>query len=105
MIKKSKKFRRALELEWMFGNSAMVHGLKYNPMTNKCQAQLVYSVESGSGTLEEKEEIITVLEDWIKDVNYGEGVVQHVINLGLHSKFVDVPPGRRSSNTRRRYTV
>ena len=35
--------------------------------------------------MEEKEEIITVLQDWIKDANYGEGVVQHV----------EIPPGRR----------
>ena len=41
-----------------------------------------------------KEEIMTVSEDWNKDANYGEGVVQHVINLGLHNKFVAVPPGR-----------
>ena len=95
MKKERKKFRRALELEWMFGNSAMVHGLKYNPMTNTFQARLVYSVENGAGNMEEKEEIITVSEDWINDANYGEGVVQHVINLGLHSKFVEVPPGRR----------
>jgi hypothetical protein len=38
---------------------------------------------------------ITVSEDWIKDANYGAGVVQHVINLGLHNKFVAVPPERR----------
>jgi hypothetical protein len=97
MKKERKKLRRALELEWMFGNSAMVHGLKYNPMTNTFQARLVYSVENenGAGNMEEKEEIITVSEDWIKYANYGEGVVQHAINLGLHSKFVEVPPGRR----------
>ncbi len=43
---------------------------------------------------EEKEEIITVLENWIKNANYGEGVVQHVINLGLHNKFFKNSPGR-----------
>ncbi len=65
-------------------------------MTNTFQARLVCGVKNGAGTLEEKEEIITVfLEDWIKDANFGEGVVQHVINLGLHNKFVEVPPGRR----------
>jgi hypothetical protein len=63
MKNKRKKFRRALELEWMVGNSAMVHGLKYNPMTNTFQARLVYSVENGAGNMEEEEEIITVLED------------------------------------------
>ncbi len=79
----------------MFGNSAMVHGLIYNPMTKTFQAQLVSCVENGAGNMEVKEEIITVSEYWIKDANYGEGVVQHVINLGLHSKFLEVPPGRR----------
>jgi len=34
-----------------------------------------------------------VLEVWIKDSYYGEGVVQHVINLGLDRNFVEVPPG------------
>ncbi len=95
MKKERKKFRRALEFKWMFGDSAMVNGLKCNPMTNTFQARLVYSVKSGAGNTEEKEEIKTVLEDWIKDANYGEGVVQHLINLGLHSKFVEVPFGRR----------
>jgi hypothetical protein len=66
MKKEGKKLRKAIELEWMFGNSAMVHGLKYNPMTNTFQAQLIYSVKNGAWTLEEKKEIITVSEDWIR---------------------------------------
>jgi hypothetical protein len=94
---KRKKLTRALDMEWMFGNSALVHGLKYNPMINTFQAQLVFSVENGAGTLEEKEEIISVSDDWIKDTNYVGGVVKHVINLGLHSKFVEVPPGPMQS--------
>jgi hypothetical protein len=32
--------------------------------------------------LEQKEEIFTVLKDWIKDADYAGGVIQHVINLG-----------------------
>jgi hypothetical protein len=47
------------------------------------------------------EEIITVLENWIKDAKYGEGEVQHVINLGLHNKFVEVPLGDTFSFTLR----
>ena len=62
-----KKFRRALEFEWMFGHSAMVHSLKCHPMTSTFQARLLYnSVENDAGTLEEKEEIITVSEDWLR---------------------------------------
>ena len=91
MKKEGKKFRRASELKWIVGNSAMVHGLKYNPMTNTFQAQLVYDVQNGAGTLEEKEEMNAVSEDWIKDANEGEGM-----DLGLQNKFVEVPPGRRS---------
>jgi hypothetical protein len=55
MKKERKKSRRALELEWMFGNSAMVHVLKHNPMTNTFHAQLVYSVKNCAGTLGEKQ--------------------------------------------------
>ncbi len=45
MKKERWKFRRAFELKWMFGNSAMVQSLKYHAMTNTFQAQLVYSVK------------------------------------------------------------
>ena len=31
MKKERKKYKRAFELEWTFGEAAMVHGLKYNP--------------------------------------------------------------------------
>jgi hypothetical protein len=34
-------------------------------MTKIFQARLVYSLENGAGALEDKEEVITVLEDWI----------------------------------------
>jgi hypothetical protein len=94
MKKERKKFRRALELKWIFGNSAMVHGLKYNPMTNTFQLQLVYNVKISAGTLEEKEGINAVSEDWIKDANEGEGM-----DLGLQNKFVEVPLEDASSYT------
>ncbi len=46
-------------------------------------------MENGAGKLEK---IIIVSEDWIK--KHSEGVVQHVINLGLNHKLVKVPPDR-----------
>jgi hypothetical protein len=55
---------------------------------------LVYStVKSKGGKLEQKEEIIAVSKDWIKEAEYAEGVIQHVINLGNTDEFVPVPPG------------
>ena len=32
-------------------------------------------------------------KDWIKDADYAEVVIQHVINLGNTDEFVPVPPG------------
>jgi hypothetical protein len=94
MKKERRRFRRAFELEWMFGHSAMVHGLKYNPREDTFEARLVYSAASKEGKLEQKEEIMFVSKDWILDAEYGEGVMQHVINLGSTDEFVTVPPGK-----------
>mgnify|MGYP000120516818 CR=1 FL=1 len=70
-------------MEWTFGKAAMVHGFKYDPREDTFSARLVYStVKSKGGKLEQKEEIIAVSKDWIKDADYAEGVIQHVINLG-----------------------
>ncbi len=57
-------------------------------------ARLVYTVKSKGGKLEQKEEIIAVLKDWIKDADYAGGVIKHAINLGNTDDFVPVPPGR-----------
>ena len=32
------------------------------------------------------------MKDWIKDADYAEGVIQHVIILGNMDEFVPVPP-------------
>jgi hypothetical protein len=73
--------------------TAMVHGLKYDPREGTFSARFLYSVKSKGGKLGQKEEIIAVLKDWIKDADYAEGVIQHVINLGNTDAFVPVPPG------------
>lgn len=93
MKKERRKYKRAFELEWTFGEAAMVHGLKYNPREDTFAARLVYSVKTKGGNLEEQEEIIAVSKDWIKDADYAEGVIQHVINLGNTDEFVPVPSG------------
>jgi hypothetical protein len=93
MKKERRKYQRAFELEWTFGKAAMVHGLKYDPREDALSSRLVYSVKSKGGKSEQKEEIIAVLKDWIKDADYAEGVIQHVINLGNTDDFVPVPPG------------
>jgi hypothetical protein len=61
MTKERKKYKRAFELEWTFGTTAMVHGLKYNPRKDTFVALLVYSVKTKEGDLEEKEEKILFL--------------------------------------------
>jgi hypothetical protein len=94
MKKERRKYRRAFELEWMFGEEAIVHGLKYHPQQDTFAARLVYSVKTKEGNLEQKEEQIIVSKDWIKEADYGEGVMQHVINLGNMDGFVPVPPGK-----------
>jgi hypothetical protein len=93
MKKERKKYKRAFELEWTFGEAAMVHGLKYNPREDTFAARLVYSVKTKAGNMEQKEEIIAVSKDWIKDADYAEGVIQHVINMGNTDEFVPVPSG------------
>ena len=94
MKKERRRYRRAFELEWMFGTSAMVHGLKYNALDDTFSARLVYSAKSNEGRFEKKEEVINVSKDWIKDADYASGVIQHVINLGNTDEFVEVPPGK-----------
>jgi hypothetical protein len=74
--------------------AAMVHGLNYDPREDTFSARLVYTVKSKGGKLEQKEEIIAVSKDWIKEADYAEGVIQHVINLGNTDEFVPVPPGK-----------
>ncbi len=53
----------------------------------------LFPIPSKEGKSEQKEEIIAVLKDWIKDADYAEGVIPHVINIGNKRKFVSVPPG------------
>ncbi len=92
MKKERSKNHRAFKLEWTFDKTAaMVHGLKYDPWEDSGSACLVYTVKSKGGKLEQKEEIIAVLKDWIKDADYAEGVIQHVINLGNMDEFVPDP--------------
>jgi hypothetical protein len=91
MKKERKKYKRAFELEWTFGEAAMVHGLKYNPRKDTFAARLVFSVKRKAGNMEQKEEIIAVSKDWIKDADFAEGVVQHVINMGNTDEFILVP--------------
>jgi hypothetical protein len=93
MKKERKKYKRAFELEWTFGKAAMVHSLKYNPRNDTFAACLVYSVKGKAGNMEQKEEIIAVSKDWIKDADYAEGVIQHMINMGNTDEFVPVPSG------------
>jgi hypothetical protein len=71
----------------------MVHGLKYGPWEDTISAQLVYTVKSKGGKLKHKKEIIAVSKDWIKDADYAEGVIQHVLNLGNTDEFIPVPSG------------
>ena len=92
--KERRQYRRSFELEWMFGTAAMVSGLKYNPMTSTFTARIEYDVVTYHGSRERKVDSIPVSEEWIKDAEYADGVIQHVINLGLTSDFVEVPPGR-----------
>ena len=93
MKKERRKYGRDFELEWMYGKAAMVHGIKYDPQEYSFSARLVYTVKCKGGKLEQREEIIAVSKDWIKDADYAEGVIQHVINLGNADEFVLVPPG------------
>jgi hypothetical protein len=66
---------------------------KVDPREETFSARLVYTIKSKEGKLEQKEEIIAVSKDWIKDADYAEGIIQHVINLGNTDEFVPVPPG------------
>ena len=94
MKKERKKFKRAFELEWTFGNAANVKGLRYNPMDDNFEARLVYFEKNELGEVQQKEETIPLSKEWIRDVKYAEGVIQHVINLGnTGDGFVAVPPG------------
>ncbi len=54
---------------------------------------MVYTVKSKGGKSEQKEEIVAVSKDWIKDADYAEGIIQHVNNLGNTDEFVRVTPG------------
>ena len=81
MKKERKKYNRAFELEWTFGEAVMVHGLKYNPRDDTFAACLVYSVKRKAG-------------NWIKDADYAEGVIQHMINMGNTDEFVPVLQGK-----------
>ena len=94
MKKERRLYRRVFELEWKFGTSALVTGLKHNPMNNQFTARIEYKVRNVKGMSEMVEESIPVSEDWIKDAAYEPGVIQHVINLGLANNFVEVPLGR-----------
>jgi hypothetical protein len=104
MKKERKKYKRAFELEWTFGEAAMVHGLKYNACEDTFAARLVYCVKTKAGNMEQKEEIIAVSKDWIKDADYAEGVIQHVINMGNTDEFVPVPSGESILIQTKKYT-
>ena len=95
MKKERKNFTKSFELEYKFGNAAMVQGLKYNPREDCFIAQLEYKVQHNRGwKWITKKDTIPVSEFWLKEADYSEGVLQHVINLGNTDEFVPIPSGK-----------
>ena len=97
MKNQRKTIRKAFQREWAFGNAANVLGLRYNNVEDKFEARIVYTERDEESGPQQREEVITVSREWIRDAKYADGVIQHVINLGNKDGYVSVPSGEEST--------
>ena len=71
------KFCKRFSYEFKFTQKTMVHSVRDKRNTNVFKALLVWQVDLSS---EPKNEIITVLEAWVKE-QFGELMLQQIINI------------------------
>ena len=64
--KERKWFRLNLEYEWMMGQPALLHGLKYDPTKDIFTGRFQFRDKDREGTMANKTEDLVVSEEWIK---------------------------------------
>jgi len=95
--KERKRYKAVLKREWKFSVPSFLRGLRYDRETNQFWAKLIYmdtfdKLNQGDGIKEMIEEEYVVSEQWIRDADFDEDVIQHVINMSQDADgFTHIP--------------